>query len=135
MSNPPDTLVAAREWFRTGDSDLRSAQALLDLTPPEPATAAFHCQQAAEKYIKGFLVFHGEEPPRIHDLAVLLELAAEYDAALDEFEEDARVLVPFAVSGRYPFTGTSPQATESGHALQAAQTIRNALVSRMDGIQ
>ena len=28
----------------------------------------FHCQQAAEKYLKGALVILGEEPPYIHDL-------------------------------------------------------------------
>jgi HEPN domain-containing protein len=35
-------------------------------TPTEIIT--FHCQQAAEKYLKGALVFLGEEPPYIHDL-------------------------------------------------------------------
>lgn len=134
MSDPPDSLVAAREWFRTGDSDLRSARVLLDLSPPESSTAAFHCQQAAEKYIKGFLAFHGEDPPRIHDLTVLLELAEEYDASLGDYEDDARILVPFAVAGRYPCTGTSPRSSETEQALEATETLREALVARIPGV-
>lgn len=59
MSDLPDNVVAARGWFASGDSDLRSARALHELSPPEPATAAFHCQQAAEKYIKAYLAIHG----------------------------------------------------------------------------
>ena len=68
---------AARAWFGKGNSDLRSAQALLALDPPETETAAFHSQQAAEKYLKGLLAYHGDDPPRTHDLAVLLDLALQ----------------------------------------------------------
>lgn len=59
---------SVREWLDIADSDMRSASALLDLDPPEVRTAAFHCQQAAEKYLKGFLVDRGEDPPRIQRL-------------------------------------------------------------------
>jgi HEPN domain-containing protein len=48
---------AARAWFGVGDSDLRSAHALLALEPPETGTTVFHCRQAAEKCLKALLAF------------------------------------------------------------------------------
>ena len=38
-------------------------------------TVCFHAQQCAEKYLKGWLVYHDVDFPRTHDLVVLLRLA------------------------------------------------------------
>ena len=80
LTSPHDR---AQAWFAKGDGDLRSARLLVEADPAEPDAAAFHSQQAAEKYLKGFLVYHGVEPPRTHDLIVLLDLIAPLGAALD----------------------------------------------------
>ena len=37
----------------------------------------FHCQQAAEKYLKAFLTHSRIEFPRTHDLKALLEFAGQ----------------------------------------------------------
>ncbi|NJN94206.1 MAG: HEPN domain-containing protein [Anaerolineales bacterium] len=44
----------------------------------------FFCQQAAEKYLKAFLLTAGQTPPRIHDIDALLEMSAVVDAAFDQ---------------------------------------------------
>ncbi|OGX39842.1 MAG: hypothetical protein A3G91_04790 [Omnitrophica WOR_2 bacterium RIFCSPLOWO2_12_FULL_50_9] len=45
----------AKEWLRKGDSGLRSAEILIKEEHPPTDTACFHCQQAVEKYLKGYL--------------------------------------------------------------------------------
>jgi HEPN domain-containing protein len=54
---PPDPRLAdgARAWFAKAASDLRAAERALTARPPLHADSAFHCQQAAEKAMKGFL--------------------------------------------------------------------------------
>lgn len=54
----------AESWFRKGDSDIRTIQALLEANGPYD-TACFHAQQAVEKYLKGFLELHGEVAPAV----------------------------------------------------------------------
>lgn len=44
-------------------------------------TAIYHCQQAAEKAVKGFLAFHDHRLERSHDVERLVGLAAGYEAS------------------------------------------------------
>jgi HEPN domain-containing protein len=37
-------------------------------TPPLLDTSIYHCQQSAEKAVKGYLVFCDQEFERVHDL-------------------------------------------------------------------
>jgi HEPN domain-containing protein len=65
-------------WFRLAELDLKVAIHLhknMYPTPNEPI--CFNCQQAAEKYLKGFLVFNEIEPPGTHNLPVLQEMCEE----------------------------------------------------------
>src|SRR5688572_32679202 len=64
--------------------------------------ACFHCQQAAEKYIKALLQDHGLAVPRTHDLEVLLDLLLPHDATLAPLRRGVRSLTKFAVEYRYP---------------------------------
>ncbi|NUO84265.1 HEPN domain-containing protein, partial [candidate division KSB1 bacterium] len=44
----------AQEWFKIAESDLASAIFLQNLHPLPVEIICYHCQQAAEKYLKGF---------------------------------------------------------------------------------
>ncbi len=51
-------------WIRKADNDISSARYLAENMRPAPAEIiCFHCQQAAEKYLKAFLVYNEHEPP------------------------------------------------------------------------
>lgn len=67
MSDPADL---ARGWLRKGDSDLATARLVVTSAGPYN-TACFHAQQAAEKYLKGFLSFVGQPFPLTHNLEEL----------------------------------------------------------------
>src|SRR5690606_5263203 len=74
MAEPDDRREAVRAWWEKGDADLRSARILLEADPPLTDVVCFHSQQAAEKYLKSFLVYHDVEPPYTHSLTTLLSL-------------------------------------------------------------
>ncbi len=56
-----------RGWFLKADSDLADARRTIASEGPYD-TACFHAQQAAEKYLKGYLAWLGNPIPRAHDL-------------------------------------------------------------------
>ena len=47
-------------WLTKARHDLASARLLGSGSSPVLDTAIYHCQQAAEKALKGFLLYHGE---------------------------------------------------------------------------
>ena len=62
-------------WLTKAQHDLTTARKLGEGPSPLLDTAIYHCQQAGEKAVKGFLAFHDEPPPRTHDIEFLLSLA------------------------------------------------------------
>jgi len=71
MPLDPVLLLDTKAWFRKAMIDLRSAEADLAASPPILEDVVFHCQQAAERAIKGFLTFHQEPFGKTHDLREL----------------------------------------------------------------
>ena len=65
-----------RSWLNHATEDLRIARVCMDVTPPSLGTAAYLCQQAAEKAVKGLLVMADVPFTKTHDLQRLGTLAA-----------------------------------------------------------
>lgn len=116
-------LGAAREWKAKADGDLRSARTLLELDPPETDAVAFHCQQAAEKYLKALLVALGVDPPRTHDLGVLRELASDRYPEVEDLQEACDYLTPFVVQVRYPLFEPPITAEDASQAMGRIEEI------------
>ena len=92
-----------QQWLDKGNDDLRSAEYLSTMrhrTPDE--IICFHCQQSAEKYIKGFLFLHDIEPPKTHDLNELLEMCVEINSNFSVLSPKMHILKTYAVAPRYP---------------------------------
>jgi HEPN domain-containing protein len=54
-----------QKWFDKAKEDLRIASLLIhDIDNISIDISCFHSQQAAEKALKGYLVFHGYIPPK-----------------------------------------------------------------------
>jgi HEPN domain-containing protein len=51
------------------------ARVLSTANPPLLDTAIYHCQQGAEKAVKGYLAFCDRDIPRTHDIGLLLQEA------------------------------------------------------------
>jgi hypothetical protein len=67
-----------RGWLNHATEDLRIARVCMDVTPPSLGTAAYLCQQAAEKAVKGMLVMVDVPFTKTHDLQRLGTLAAAH---------------------------------------------------------
>jgi HEPN domain-containing protein len=98
----PDAEGLLREWIGKADADLEvarrmAAEAADNLRIRE--IVGFHCQQAAEKYLKALLTRCQIEFPKTHDIKTLLQLAG--DPVADSLS-GARWLTPFGVEIRYP---------------------------------
>ena len=125
MPPDPEALAVARKWVRKADADLHVAErmadeAALDLGIRE--IVGFHCQQAAEKYLKALLTSHQADFPKTHDIHVLLELVDQIDPTAAEAMREADWLSPFGVRVRYP--GDAPEMLpgdgERGHSISRA---------------
>ena len=91
-----------RLWVHKAESDLDVARQIATGKRPHHDETCFHCQQAAEKYLKALLQELGLAIPRIHDLADLLELLLAHDATLRRLRRGMDFLTQFAVEYRYP---------------------------------
>ena len=93
--------------------------------------AVYHCQQAAEKSLKAFLLFHGEPIQKTHNLAILLPLCANIAAGFSAFKTDATLLNPLAIMFRYPddYVPMNPTRAEFDEAFSAAQRIYDFVLS------
>lgn len=102
MSDNYFSAIAA-EWTEIARSDLESAEFLTQKVPMPLEIICYHCEQSAEKMLKGFLAFHGAEIPRIHALGKLCELCSQIDPEIDAISAQALELTPYGVNVRYPF--------------------------------
>lgn len=97
----PDKPNIEKEWFLRGDHDLESATLLFE-QGGYTDTVAVLLQQAAEKYLKGYLLSKGWKLKKTHDLEVLVAEAATHDKAFEQFLNFARVVSAFYLEDRYP---------------------------------
>jgi len=92
-----------QQWLDKGRDDLRVAEYLSKMHHPTPdEIICFHCQQSAEKYLKGFLFSLDIEPEKTHDLEYLLELCQKYNSEFSILLSYVDILNRYAVSPRYP---------------------------------
>jgi HEPN domain-containing protein len=90
------------DWIRFAEDDLEAAQYLLGMTKRKLEIICYHCQQCAEKALKGMYAFEGLDIPRTHDFRILASgLRAFRD--FSDHESELALLQPFAVVVRYPY--------------------------------
>lgn len=116
-------------WLSKAGHDLLSAQRLLEIEPVILDNACFHCQQAIEKCLKAFLIYHGRDIERTHNVIFLLSECANFDgifATIDPLDINA-----YAVQGRYPDSNLIPTINEAKSYYQLALQVRKLVVERI----
>lgn len=94
--------ILATDWFKKAQDDELSCEDILDDRRGAPNTVCFLSQQLAEKCLKGYLVYLGEQFPKIHQLDRLIKLCKESDSSFEQMKEEADYLTGFYVATRYP---------------------------------
>ena len=119
-------------WVRKAESDLAALELALNAETALD-TACFHAQQAAEKFLKAYLVSKGVDFPFTHNLARLLDLCEPLDPAFAQLRPIVEPLTPFAVELRYDdeFWPSKEIVTE---AQSATLKLRDAVLSRLPAV-
>jgi HEPN domain-containing protein len=113
LISPDKRKAAAKPWFQYALGDLRAAQLLATAPTGLYPQIAYHCQQATEKSMKGFLIYHAVKFQKTHNLVELLGLLTSVDQNLArKLEASAQFLNPFAVTFRYPDAEGEPLTSE-----------------------
>jgi len=127
----PEEREEVSQWLERAQEDLRSAEVDLSVDPPIVRDALFHCQQAAEKALKGFLTVHNRPFQKTHDLAPLANRCEEIDASLHDVLVPARDLTVYAWQFRYPGGAAPPGKADAEATLDLARSVYRAVLSRL----
>lgn len=123
-----DRITEYSEWIHFADDDIETARLLNNQHRKSLHIICFHCQQAAEKYLKAFLVCHGIVFEKTHDLVYLNRLCESVNPAFTDLMRDCLKLNPYAVVARYP-SQLELIESDSMSALKAADFIKMTVLS------
>ena len=116
----------AVEWIRFAKDDMEAAKYLLGMPERKLEIICYHCQQCAEKAMKGLYALKNMDIPRTHDFGMLAVGLQSFLDFTNRYEELA-FLQPFAVVVRYPYeielrSGDEEKAIKATEAILAACT-------------
>lgn len=118
-------------WVIKANNDLTVAEHELNTSRKERVTEAicFHCQQAVEKYLKAFLIFHKQDFGKTHNLEYLLKLCSQQDK---EFQAvDVGNLSFYAVEIRYPDDFYIPTTKEAKENIKIAKQVKKFVLKKI----
>ncbi|MBU1366470.1 MAG: HEPN domain-containing protein [Candidatus Omnitrophica bacterium] len=87
-------------WFEFAREDLRIAE--IAFNEKIYNQTCFHAQQAAEKFLKGYLLTKSKEVPKIHFLDELLNLCVQINKDFANLSEACSKLDDYYIPTRYP---------------------------------
>src|SRR2546422_7966067 len=93
---------ATGAWVKKAEQDYVLANQGSRSKIPLHDGVCFHCQQCAEKYLKGLMEERGLAVPKTHDLDVPLTALVPYHSTLRSLRRGMLFLSDFAVDTRYP---------------------------------
>lgn len=122
---------AVDDWLVLAEMDKRGVELLLAADPPEPGIAAFHCQQAVEKLLKGFLTLAGKRSRKTHSLAQLGAAAQASFPGIAELVSAAEGWSNWAVDFRYPSQRGRAKPRPELDELRRALEVIDSLAARL----
>jgi HEPN domain-containing protein len=120
-----------QQWLNRAHKDLVAGEVLLKGGFEDYENVGFHAQQAAEKYIKVFLVRHQIEFRKTHNIALLRQLVANVDPELAKSLAEADALTPYGVEFRYPGDLPSVSRDEGERAVRLAEETRDLILASL----
>ena len=118
------------QWLDKAMEDIMAASILMEHETPLTFPVCFHCQQAVEKLLKGFLLFHDWELIKTHNLNFLKEECLKFDKSFEGF--DFVDLNQFTMTGRYPGPfGSLPTVNDAKQFIQLAKEVKELILSKI----
>lgn len=116
-------LERVQEWWLKAQSDMRIASHELQWEDPATDAVCFHFQQAVEKMIKAWLIWHDVDFPPTHNIEVLLAFCERIDPTFAQLRP-VEALTPYSVDVRYAdnfYFPTEDEATEAAEMARSAE--------------
>jgi len=115
------------EWLKKADENLEFAISVIEESTFY-AQICFHFHQAAEKYLKSFIIAWDLEFKKIHDLQMLLKSCLARNPDLKIVMDDCKFLTGFYIDTRYPVHWPTQYTKEEAlKARKAAEHIRDVI--------
>ena len=131
MPHDEALIGSTKAWFVRAADDLNVAEHDLESKSPFVRAALFHCQQAAEKALKGFLTWHDRPFEKTHDLRELGGKCVDVELSLEPLLKKAASLTKYAWKFRYPGDPDDPTLNEAQESLALAREVVNAILDRL----
>lgn len=114
-----------QSWYVRGEADPKLARRAISPEDPLPDLAAYHAQQCAEKYLKGFLGAKAMPFRLVHDLGYLVHLCEKSAPEFVGLEDAALALSGYATEARYPREDdVACTIEEANEAIRLAEEIK-----------
>ena len=124
-----------KEWIHKADEDFEFARINFEEEKPFYAQICFHFHQSAEKYLKTYIIEHGLEFRKIHDLPLLLQQCISEDNYFKKLIGDCEYLATSYIEARYPVQWPAQfSRKEAKKAYQAAKNIQNLVKTKLSSI-
>ena len=109
-----------REWIDKAKKDVRAVEIIREYEEMSEIVC-FHCQQAAEKYLKALLISKNEEITKTHNIDFLLKKCSKYNEEFISYIGSP--LADYAVDIRYPEVRYIPSKQEMEDAILLLEEI------------
>lgn len=114
-----------KEWLKKAEEDFGFAKIGLKESRYY-AQICFHFHQAAEKYLKAFIIVNHLDFRPVHNLIELLNICKNKDHRIEELEEACQYLNAFYIDTRYPVHWPTQYDRKTAvNAMKSAQKIRD----------
>ncbi len=131
MTIDPQKASDTRVWLIKALRDLMTAEQLFAFENPLLDSVVYHCHQAAEKALKGYLFWHDKPFRKTHNLEELLVQSASIDTMLFSFKADAILPSPLSTQFRYPGDEIEPPLDKANLAFNSANVLITEIMKRL----
>jgi len=98
--NKNDNFGKIEDWLRIAKTDWQRVKR--NIKENDVSAAGFYLQQCVEKFLKAFLLLHGWQLKKIHELDALLDEAIKYKPELASFYKLCERVTGYYLAERYP---------------------------------
>lgn len=131
-----DKTELINEWITKAENDLLNVENNLNSKSIPLDTVCYHCQQAAEKYLKAYCVMLDVVFDKSHNLLYLLDIINQKDNSIinDDMYMKCEKINDFSTQTRYPIEDFhEPTLEETKEAYQIALQIKEFVLQKFKG--
>ena len=128
------TLELVKQWLIKANNDLQVIENELNSAEPVMDAICLHAQQAAEKFLKTFLVAHNIDYPQTHNISAILNLCRSKDEQFIDLKQSI-TLSKYATDFRYPADFYIPDLEEAKEAYQLSLKVKDFVLEKLKLLQ